>query len=180
MIANFWKRLKNKIKGGIPVNTIKKTSHLTNPELTNVRIKTDSIRKFKNHPHVIHPKDIIHKDRKGIARFNFWLAVKITNGVGTMWCAYAFLLLDLLMLSPVIQANNIIVWVTYIAQTVLQLVLLPIIMVGQNVIQDQNEAKADTDHKTLTYLSILQDEQMQELKNQTEMLLDLQELLTKK
>ena len=97
-----------------------------------------------------------------------------------MWCAYAFLILDLLMLPPVIQANNIIIWVTYIAQTVLQLVLLPIIMVGQNVIQAQNEAKADTDHKTLIYLSTLQDEQMQELKNQTKMLLELHDLLSTK
>ena len=24
------------------------------------------------------------------ARFNSWFAVKVTNGVGTMWCAYAF------------------------------------------------------------------------------------------
>lgn len=25
-----------------------------------------------------------------MARFNGWFAVKVTNGVGTMWCAYAF------------------------------------------------------------------------------------------
>jgi len=62
---------------------------------------------------------------------------------------------------------------------VLQLVLLPIIMVGQNVIQSQNESKADADHKTLTYLAVLQDEQMQELKNQTAMLEKMQELLPK-
>ena len=162
------------------MKTIKKSSQLTNLRIKNSGYKPDSIRKFKKHPHVIHPNDIISKDRKGLAKFNFWLAVKITNGVGTMWCAYAFFLLDLLMLPPVLQANNIMIWVTYIAQTVLQLVLLPIIMVGQNVIQAQNEAKADTDHKTLTYLSILQDEQMQELKNQTKILLDLQEVLSKK
>ena len=52
-------------------------------------------------------------------------------------------------------------------------------MVGQNVIQSQNEAKADTDHKTLTYLATLQDEQMQELKLQTKMLIKLQELAKK-
>ena len=88
--------------------------------------------------------------------------------------------IDLVMLPPVISANSIMVWVTYIAQTVLQLVLLPIIMVGQNVIQSQNEAKADTDHKTLTYLATLQDEQMQELKNQTDILVRLEELMKKK
>ena len=29
------------------------------------------------------------------ARFNAWLAVKVTTGVGTMWCAYAFTALAL-------------------------------------------------------------------------------------
>jgi hypothetical protein len=130
----------------------------------------------QKHQHVIHPKESINKEIKGISKFNYWLAFKITNGVGTMWCAYAFLLLDLFMLPPVIRAGSIMIWVTYIAQTVLQLVLLPIIMVGQNVIQSQNEAKADSDHKTLTYLAILQDEQMQELKNQTQILVRLEEL----
>lgn len=104
----------------------------------------------------------------------------ITNSVGTMWCAYAFLIIDLFMLPPVIKSNSVMIWVNYIAQTVLQLVLLPIIMVGQNVIQAQNEAKADTDHKTLTYLARLQDDQMQELKNQTEILVRLEEISQKK
>ena len=135
---------------------------------------------LKAHPNVTHPKELLKQDLKGMSRFNYWLAVKITNGVGTMWCAYAFLCLDLVMLPPVIQAASAITWVTYIAQTVLQLVLLPIIMVGQNVIQAQNESKAETDHRTLTYLATLQDEQMQELKNQTAILERLEELLKKK
>lgn len=129
------------------------------------------------HPHVVHPEELLKKELTGITRFNDHLAVKITKAVGTMWCAYAFLILDLFMLPPVIKANSIMIWVTYIAQTVLQLVLLPIIMVGQNVIQSQNEAKADTDHKTLTYLATLQDEQMGELKHQTEILVRLEQLM---
>jgi hypothetical protein len=134
---------------------------------------------LKKHSQVTHPKDLINKELKGITKFNYWIAVKITNGVGTMWCAYAFLIIDLFMLPPVIKANSVMVWVSYIAQTVLQLVLLPIIMVGQNVIQAQNEAKADTDHKTLTYLATIQDEQMLELKNQTAILVKIEELSTK-
>jgi hypothetical protein len=134
---------------------------------------------LKKHPYVTHPKELIKQDLQGISKFNYSIAVKITNGVGTMWCAYAFLIIDLFMLPPVIAANSVMVWVTYIAQTVLQLVLLPIIMVGQNVIQTQNESKADTDHQTLTYLATLQDEQMKELKNQTEILTRLEELLLK-
>lgn len=133
----------------------------------------------KKHPYVTHPKEILKMESKTGFKLNAWLAIRITNAVGTMWCAYAFLILDLFMLPPVIKAASAMVWVTYIAQTVLQLVLLPIIMVGQNVIQSQNEAKADTDHKTLTYLATLQDEQMQELKLQTEMLIKLQEIAKK-
>jgi hypothetical protein len=125
-------------------------------------------------------KEIDKKDFKGISKFNYWIAVKITNGVGTMWCAYAFLVIDFIMLPPVIAANNVMVWISYIAQTVLQLVLLPIIMVRQNVIQTQNESKADTDHQTLTNMATLQDEQMNELKNQTEILIRLEELMLKK
>jgi hypothetical protein len=135
--------------------------------------------RYNTHPYVTHPKESRDKKRTGITKFNYSIALKITNGVGTMWCAYAFLILDLFMLPPVIKAASIMIWVTYIAQTVLQLVLLPIIMVGQNVIQAQNESKADVDHKTLTYLATLQDEQMDELKNQTEILLRLEELVKK-
>jgi hypothetical protein len=134
---------------------------------------------INKHPHVPHPRELARKAPEGLARLNARIAVRITRGVGTMWCAYAFLLLDLMMLPPVIRSGSVMVWVTYIAQTVLQLVLLPIIMVGQNVIQSQNEAKADADHHTLTYLATLQDEQMLELKNQTAILRKLEELLRK-
>lgn len=133
-----------------------------------------------NHPSVVHPKDILIKELKGVSKLNSWIAVKITNGIGTMWCAYAFFILDLFMLPPVIQSHNIMIWVTYIAQTVLQLVLLPIIMVGQNVIQAQNDAKAEVDHNTLTYLANLQDEQLREIKKQTELLLKLEAFLHSK
>lgn len=66
-------------------------------------------------------------------RFNEWLAVKITKGVGTMYCAYLFFGLDLIELPPVIKQHSVIIWISYITQTVLQLVLLPIIIVGQNL-----------------------------------------------
>src|SRR6266851_2899317 len=38
----------------------------------------------------------------------------------------------------------------WLAQTFFQLVLLPIIIVGQNVIQAANDARAEADHETLT------------------------------
>ena len=87
-----------------------------------------------------------------MSRFNDWLAIKITKGVGTMYCAYAFFVLDLIELPPVVRAHSVIIWINYITQTVLQLVLLPIIIVGQNLQNarhDEHAAKLDAIHKHL-------------------------------
>lgn len=68
------------------------------------------------------------------ARFNAWLAVKVTNGVGTMWCAYAFAALAFISLPKAIESHNAVTLVSWISQTFLQLVLLSVIIVGQNVL----------------------------------------------
>ena len=64
-----------------------------------------------------------------IARFNAALAVAITKGVGSMWCAYAFAVVALIGLPGAINGGvyDVVQW---IAQTFLQLVLLSIILVG--------------------------------------------------
>ena len=68
------------------------------------------------------------------ARFNAWLAVKVTTGVGTMWCAYAFAALALVSLPSAITSGSAVTLVSWISQTFLQLVLLSVIIVGQNVL----------------------------------------------
>jgi hypothetical protein len=67
-----------------------------------------------------------------INRFNTSVAILITRAVGSMWCAYAFALFDLISLPTAIR-NGPSAFVTWVAQTFLQLVLLSVIMVGQNV-----------------------------------------------
>lgn len=84
------------------------------------------------------------------ARFNTWLAVRITKTVGSMWIAYVFAAITLISLPAALQSGEVIVIVGWVAQTFLQLVLLPIIMVGQNVIQATNDARAEADHETLS------------------------------
>jgi len=63
---------------------------------------------------------------------NAKIAVFLTNIVGSMWCAYAFAVIALIGLPPALKpgGEGLIAW---IAQTFLQLVLLSVIMVGQNV-----------------------------------------------
>ena len=67
-----------------------------------------------------------------IDRFNTFVALKITGAVGTMWCAYAFAVLALFSL-PTALRGGLATTITWTAQTFLQLVLLSIIIVGQNV-----------------------------------------------
>jgi len=68
-----------------------------------------------------------------IGRFNARVGLKITLIVGTMWSAYVFTLLALVSAPVAFQSGDRIIIVAWIAQTFLQLVLLPIIIVGQNV-----------------------------------------------
>ena len=83
-------------------------------------------------------------------RFNTWLAVRITKTVGSMWIAYLFACIALVSLPAALRSGDVIVIVSWVAQTFLQLILLPIIIVGQNVIQATNDARAEADHETLT------------------------------
>lgn len=66
-------------------------------------------------------------------RFNAWLALKVTHSVGSMTCAYIFACLSLVSLPAAIESGNVIVIVSWVAQTFLQLVLLSVILVGQDV-----------------------------------------------
>jgi hypothetical protein len=74
------------------------------------------------------------------------LGLGITKRVGTMWAAYAFFALTLVSLPSVIMKGDSIQIVAWIAQTFLQLVLLPIIIVGQNI-----QAAAAEKRAILTY-----------------------------
>jgi hypothetical protein len=80
-------------------------------------------------------------------RFNAWLAVKVTDGVGTMWCAYAFAALALVSLPSAIRSHSAVTLVSWISQTFLQLVLLSVIMVGQNVLAAASDGRAEATYK---------------------------------
>ena len=114
-------------------------------------------------PHHSHPRVTGRKaegvvTRKGeLAGFNGWLAVTITNAVGTMWCAYAFTALTLVSL-PTAIAGGVGPLITWIAQTFLQLVLLSIIMVGQKVASAASDKQAYQTYKDAEALLEINDE----------------------
>ena len=104
---------------------------------------------------------------KDVEGFNAKFALIITRSVGTMACAYVFSLIALLSLPAVlIQAGvltnsdvpkfftkaGLILVVSWVAQTFLQLVLLSVIMVGQSVQSLASDARAQkefTDTETI-------------------------------
>ena len=81
-----------------------------------------------------------------VNEFNTRLAKKITSGVATMWCAYIFAAIALISLPQALASRNAITIVSWIAQTFLQLVLLSIIMVGQNASSANVEQKITETH----------------------------------
>ncbi|HEV7585795.1 MAG TPA: hypothetical protein VGO14_08460 [Solirubrobacteraceae bacterium] len=102
------------------------------------------------------PRQIRRRVRE-VEGFNAKLAVIITSGVGTMACAYLFALLAFVSLPAIlIEANvlkqsdvpvfftkpGLILIVSWIAQTFLQLVLLSIILVGQRVQSAASDARS--------------------------------------
>ena len=69
------------------------------------------------------------------------IALVLTNAVGTMWCAYAFAFLALSVLPQAIN-GGLLTFVQWLSQTFIQLVMLSVIMVGQNVLGKAADKRA--------------------------------------
>ena len=82
-----------------------------------------------------------------IGRLNARIGLKITVVVGTMWCAYLFTVLALVSAPTAFSSGNKLIIIAWIAQTFLQLVLLPIIIVGQNVQAAAADARSEATYK---------------------------------
>jgi hypothetical protein len=117
--------------------------------------------RYTGHPHPRTLEHLQHKvkppktsdERTGL---NGRIGLTITIIVGTMWCAYLFTLIALVSLPSVMKQAGIglgfdfgdgtVILIAWVAQTFLQLVLLPIIIVGQNI-----QARAADKRSEATY-----------------------------
>jgi hypothetical protein len=90
------------------------------------------------------PPPKVNDERVGV---NGKLGLFITTVIGTMWAAYLFTLVALISLPSAIHSGQSIIIVAWIAQTFLQLVLLPIIIVGQNIQAKVADKRADETYK---------------------------------
>jgi hypothetical protein len=105
-----------------------------------------------------------NSDSNFFTRFNRKLALAITSSVGTMTCAYLFAAIALISLPKAIASHDVLVIVSWIAQTFLQLVLLSIIMVGQQISNEQvNKQIAETHSAALAEFELAKS-QVEELK----------------
>jgi hypothetical protein len=115
---------------------------------------------FTKHGIAVHRRTVDHlPTATGYQRFNKRVALALTSAVGTMTCFWLFCVLALLSLPAVLSGfgtfahtfptwmvrASIIALVAWVAQTFIQLVLLPALMVGQNL---QNEAADARSAKT--------------------------------
>lgn len=138
----------------------------------------------KTHPHTPRNPNDIHSEEQEQAGFNTKLAVLLTKTVGTMPTAYLFVLLAIIGLLGILSIIPPIValLVAWTSQTLIQLVLLPVIMVGQNVLSHKQEIQSGETFQTtmksfhdIEQLMKHMDAQDQELVKQTRLILAQQD-----
>jgi hypothetical protein len=128
------------------------------------------------HPHLERRKEAFAKAKAEANGFNSKLAVKITNIVGTMWCAYAFAILALISFPAAVRAGTAAL-VAWFAQTFLQLVLLSIIMVGQKVAAEKSDMQLEQTYKDAEALLEINDDMHKLVKQNVQLTEQINELL---
>ena len=96
------------------------------------------------HPHILkhHEQKPVKVADQATPSLNGRVALLLTNGVGTMWCAYAFAGLALIALPQAISGGTL-AMIQWISQTFIQLVMLSVIMVGQNLQSAASDKRAE-------------------------------------
>jgi len=114
-----------------------------------------SIYEYVRHPravelregHPVQSKDLRKVNHENVfVRFNARFGLKITLVVGTMWMAYLFTIIALFALPSAIKQGTYYV-VVWLSSSFLQLVLLPIIIVGQNIQAAAADKRAEDTYK---------------------------------
>jgi hypothetical protein len=75
------------------------------------------------------------------------IGLMITTLVGTMICAYAFGIIALVSLPSAITSHNLTIIIAWVSSNFLQLVLLPVIIVGQNLQAKASDKRAENTFK---------------------------------
>jgi hypothetical protein len=75
------------------------------------------------------------------------IALVLTRVVGTMWCAYAFAILALVALPSALASGDVLPLIQWVSQTFIQLVMLSVIMVGQNILGRASDKRSEMTYR---------------------------------
>jgi hypothetical protein len=101
----------------------------------------------RSHPHIEERKRTgPPKTRDTRVGINGRIALVLTAAVGTMWCAYVFAVLALLVVPQAIH-GGLLTFVQWVSQTFIQLVMLSVIMVGQTILGQASDKRAEMTYK---------------------------------
>jgi len=108
---------------------------------------------FHHEPHQHQPRNVNEVQAAERQGFNDTIAIFLTKSVGTMWMAYAFAILAVITIFAVLGLFGVVSPLVAaiggaLSQTFIQLVLLPVIMVGQNVLGRKAELQSDEQFRT--------------------------------
>ena len=114
-------------------------------------INEHAIFEYCLHPHTARmlsehrpPAPKVNDGRVGL---NGKIGLLITTLVGTMICGYVFAAIALLSLPSAINTHNLTIIIAWISSNFLQLVLLPVIIVGQNLQANASDKRAENTYK---------------------------------
>ena len=101
----------------------------------------------QRHPHIEERKRTgPPRTRDQHVGINGRVALVLTTAVGTMWCAYIFAILALLVVPQAVH-GGLLTFVQWVSQTFIQLVMLSVIMVGQSILGRVADKRAEMTYK---------------------------------
>jgi len=86
---------------------------------------------------------MLREDLRRADSFNAKFALVLTRSVGTMWCFYVFNGVAFVSLPSVISQGSLQPLIAWVSSNWIQLVLLPALMVGQNLQSAAADARAE-------------------------------------
>lgn len=130
-----------------------------------------------SHPHVPAHVGLLHKAMLAESGINKRIAVLLTRATGNMWAAYLFTVLSIIGLLGLLGLLNpfSFLLVTWISQQFIQLVMLPILSVGQGVLGEHQALQADEMYQTSVHSFSDIEQIMNHLNAQDEKLLELEQ-----
>lgn len=109
----------------------------------------------KLHPHIPQDANRIHDLYVQASSFNVRFAVALTKATSTMWTAYVFCVLACLGLCGLFGWLNPFVYllIGWASQQFLQLVFLPVLSVGQEVMTKKHEIHVDEQYNMMVKIT---------------------------